>query len=64
MHNYGLIINKQKISHSNAISLSLSSLCVAGRGLPIPADGKRDGTNYSEGGMSIAFFRTHCRIYF
>jgi hypothetical protein len=32
MQNYGLIINKQNISHSNTISLSLSSLCVAGRG--------------------------------
>ncbi len=37
MHNYGLIIYK---NNSNAISLSLSSLCVVGRGLTIPDDGK------------------------
>ncbi len=37
MHNYGLIMYTY---NSNAISLSLSSLCVAGRGLTIPADGK------------------------
>ncbi len=46
MHNYGLIIYKY---NSNAISLSLSSLCVAERGLPIPDDGKGMESTTSKG---------------